>query len=78
MIKRSHLVAQPQLFLSVFQRVEETGAAVPQSLHLSRLLLKGLAGPNQRFQLVLVYMPQMQTDKHIRLHYIRHTCSEHH
>lgn len=52
-ITSSHLVAQPQLFLSVFQGVQGTGAAVPQSLHLTRLILKCLAGPNQSFQLVL-------------------------
>lgn len=50
---RSHLVTQPQLFLSVFQGVEETRAAVPQGLHLSGLVLKCLAGLDHSFQLVL-------------------------
>lgn len=49
----THLVTQPQLLLSVFQGVEETRTAVPQSLHLSGLLLKCLAGLHQSFQLVL-------------------------
>lgn len=55
---RPHLVTQAQLFLPVFQGVEGTRAAVPQSLHLSGLLLKGLAGFYQSLQLVLA---QMQT-----------------
>lgn len=49
----SNLVTQAQLFLSVFQGVHGTGATLPQSLHLLRLLLERLAGLYQSFQLVL-------------------------
>lgn len=49
----SNLVTQAQLFLSVFQGVHGTGATLPQSLHLIRLLLERLAGLYQSFQLVL-------------------------
>lgn len=49
----SHLVSQPQLFLFVFQGVDGTRAAVPQSLHLGGLLLECLAGLHQSLQLVL-------------------------
>lgn len=50
---KSDLVAQAQLFLSVFQGEHGTRATLPQSLHLIRLLLEGLAGLQQSFQLVL-------------------------
>lgn len=52
-VTSSNLVSQPQLFLPVFQRVDGTRAAVPQSLHLGGLLLECLAGLHQSLQLVL-------------------------
>lgn len=55
----SNLVTQAQLFLPVFQGEHGTGATLPQSLHLIRLLLERLAGLYQSFQLVL----EKQTNK---------------
>lgn len=65
---RPHLVAEAELFLSVFKRVHETGAAAPQSLHLSGVLLEHLAGPHQSFQLVL------DANSSMRSHYIHKCC----
>lgn len=48
-----YLLPQSKLFLLVLQGVEGLGAIVPQSLHLTRVLLEGLTLPDQGLEFFL-------------------------
>lgn len=53
LLQQTYFISESKLFLCVFQGVEAGGAAVPQSLHLRRVVLKGLAFPHHCLKLLL-------------------------